>query len=111
MADPATILGILQFVGAAAMAVCRAIDKAVALEHDERQALKELRKGVESLRSDTIVYKILMNAMEDDTDANGRSPYTQFIKRYVLGLRSTSYAHITKIMVSQTGWKGSSRKP
>ena len=83
MADPASILGILQFVGAAAMAVCSAIDKAVALEQEERQALKDLRKGVEDLRSDTMVYKVLLNAMEDDKDANGRSPYTHFIKRYV----------------------------
>jgi hypothetical protein len=85
MADPATILGILQFVGAAAMAVCSAIDKALELEHEERQALKELRKGVESLRSDTMVYKVLLNAMEERYDVNGRSPYTRFIQRYVMG--------------------------
>jgi len=94
MADPTIILGILQFVGAAAMAVCDAIDKALEFEHDERQALRELRLGVESLKSDTTVYKILLNAMKDDVDVNGRSPYTRFIQRYVMGLRSTSYAQI-----------------
>src|SRR5258706_9523492 len=93
MADPATILAILQFVGVAAMAVCEAIDKAIELEHEERYALKELRKGVESLKSDTLVYKVLLNAMENDTDLNGRSPYTRFIQRYVMGLRSSSSAH------------------
>ena len=90
MTDPATILGILQFVGAAAMAVRSAIDKAIELEHEERQALKELRKGVESLRSDTMVYKVLLDTMEDDTSVNGRSAYTRFFQRYVLDLRSTS---------------------
>jgi hypothetical protein len=93
MADPGTILAILQFVGAAAMAVCEAIDKALELEHDERHALKELREGVESLRSDTRVYKVLMTTMEDDTDLNGRSAYARFIQRYVTGMRSSSYAH------------------
>jgi hypothetical protein len=89
MPDPATILGILQFVGAAALGVCQAIDKALEVEREERQALKNLRKGVECLKSDTNVYKVLLNAMESDTDLNGRSPYTRFIQRYAIGLRST----------------------
>jgi acyl-CoA-binding protein len=93
MVDPGTILAILQIVGAASIAVCEAINKALELEHDERQALKELRKGVESLRSDTQVYKVLLTAMANDTDLNGRSPYARFIQRYVIGLRSSSYAH------------------
>ena len=76
MTDPAAILGILQFVGATAMAVCSAIDKAIELEHKERLALKELREGVEGLRSDTTVYKVLLNAMAHNTDGNGRSTYT-----------------------------------
>ena len=93
MADPASsILGILQFVGAAAMAVCTAIDKALELEHDERHALKDLRKGVESLKSDTMVYKVLLNAMENDIDVDGRSPYTHFIQRYVMRFRSIPYS-------------------
>ena len=101
------ILRILQVVRAAAMAVCSAIDKTPELEHE---ALKELRKGVESLKSDTRVYKVLLNAMEDDMNVNGRSAYTRFIQRYVLGLRSTSYAHIAKIYgitdrVERKQWK------
>jgi hypothetical protein len=93
MADPATILAILQFVGTAAKGVCEAVDKAMELEHEERQALKELRKGVESLKSDTMVYRVLLNAMESDTDLSGRSPYTRFIQRYVVGSRSSPYVH------------------
>ena len=95
MADPATILAILQFVGVAAVAVCEAVDKAIELEHEERYALKDLRKGVDSLKSDTLVYKVLLNAMENDTDLSGRSPYTRFIQRYVLRVPSSSYAHRT----------------
>ena len=91
MADPATILAILRFVGGAAFAVCEAIDKAIELEYEERQALKELRWGVESLRSDIMVYKVLLSAMENDT--NGRSIYKRFIQLYVLGLHSSPYAN------------------
>jgi len=91
--DPGVLLAILQFVGTAAMAVCQALDKAIELEHEEKQALKELRKGVESLKSDTLVYKVLLNAMESDTDFEGRSPYPRFIQRCVMGLRSSSYVH------------------
>jgi len=93
MADPSTILGILQFVETAAMAVCQAIDKVIELKHEERQALKELRKGVESLKSDTLVYKDLLNTMVSDTDLDRRSPYARFIRQYVNGLRSSSYIH------------------
>jgi hypothetical protein len=98
MLDPGTILAIVQIVGAAAAAVCDAIDKALELEHDERHALKDLRRGVESLRSDTTVYKVLLNAMQNDADPNGHSPFTRFIQRYAMGLRSTSYAHITNTL-------------
>ena len=83
MPDPATILSILQSVGTAALAVCALIDKAIELEHKERDALKEVRKEVDSLKSDTLVYKVLLSAMENDTDPSGRSPYTRLIQRYV----------------------------
>ena len=93
MAAPSTILAILQPVGAAAMAVCDKIDKAIKLECEERHVLKELRKAVDSLKSDTSVYRVLLNVMENDTDASGRSPHTRFIQQYVMGLRSSSYTH------------------
>ena len=94
MADPSTIISILQFVSVAAKAVCETVDKtvdeAIQLEHEERYALKDLRKVVDSLRSDALVYKVLLDAMENDTEPSGRSPYTSFIQRYVMGLRSSS---------------------
>ena len=83
--DPSTILAILQFVGVAATAVCQATDKAIGLEPEERYALNELRKGVDSLKSDTLVYKVLLNSMENDADLGNRSSYTCFIQRYVMG--------------------------
>jgi hypothetical protein len=79
MLDAGMILSILQFVGTAAEVVCQAIDKALECEREERQALKNLRKGVEGLKYDTMVYKVLLNAMENDTDLDGRSPDTRFI--------------------------------
>ena len=66
------------------MAVCEAVDKAIELEHEGRHALKDLRKGVGRLKSDTLIYKVLMNAMVKDTDLSGRSPYARFIQRYVM---------------------------
>ena len=82
--DPKTILAILRFVGTASIAVCKVIDETIELEHEERHALKDLREGIDSIKSDTLVYKVLMNAMENDTDLSGRSPYTRFIQRYVM---------------------------
>ena len=71
------------------MAVCEAVDKAIELKHEERHALKDLCKGVESLKSDTLVYKVLLDTMENDTDLSGCSPYTRFIQRYVMGCSQT----------------------
>ena len=72
------------------MAVCEVVDKAIELEHEERHALKDLRKGVDSIKSDTLVYKVLMKAMDNDADLSGRSPYRRFIQQYVMGLLSNS---------------------
>jgi len=77
--------------------VCNVINKALELEleleHEALGALKELRKEVESLKSNTMVYKPLLSAMEKDIDLHGSPSYTRFIQRYVIGLRSSSYAH------------------
>ena len=91
MADPATILAILPFVGTAATLVCYDIDRAfeLELEHEARRALRELRKGVESLKSDTMTYKVLLSSMENDTNAS--SIYKRFIQLYVMG---SAQAHI-----------------
>ena len=85
MPDPSAILGALQFVCVAAKAVCEAVDEAIEFEQEEQHVLKDLRKGVDSLKSDTLAYKVLLNSMENDT---GHPPYTRFIQRYVMGLRA-----------------------
>jgi len=64
--------------------VCNEIDNAPepeheVAEHEVRQALKDLRKAVENLRSDIIVYNILLK------DLDHRLEW-----RYVTGLRSQS---------------------
>jgi hypothetical protein len=73
----AAILAILRSVDAAATLVCNEINKALKSEH-EVQALNDLRKGVENLKSDIIVYEVLM-----------KDPHFGCKKGYVIGLRST----------------------
>ena len=88
MLDPGTMIVILKVIAAATTTVYCAIDKALELEHEEQRALKNLRKAVESIKSDIAVYKTLLNAMENDInpDPNRRSPYMRFIQRWVTGL-------------------------
>lgn len=98
---PAAILNTLQYISAAVTLVCNEVEKALELEldHEERQALKELHKRVESLKSDTMAYKVLLNAMKKDADLYERSHYERlssygrFIQQYVVALRSSSCAH------------------
>jgi ApbE superfamily uncharacterized protein (UPF0280 family) len=73
----AAILAVLQSVDAAATLVCNLIDKILEPEHEVRQALKDLRKEVENLKSDVLVYEVLM-----------KHPYHGCEKKYVIGLRS-----------------------
>ena len=88
MLDPGTMLAILKCVTAATTTVYNAIEKALKLEAKEQQALKDLHKAIESLKSDTVVYDTLLNAMESDLnpDPNESSAYTRFIQRWVAGL-------------------------
>jgi len=77
--------------------VCNVINKSLELEleleHEALRVLKELRKEVESLKSNTMVYKPILSAMEKDIDPHESSSYTRFIQRYMIGLRSSPYAH------------------
>ena len=94
MADPATILMVLKGLDVATTAVYHATNWALELEHEEQQALKDLSRAVEGVKSDTAVYEILLKAMENDThrDSNSGSPYTRFIQRWVRGCSQLSYA-------------------
>ena len=83
---PAAIIAILRSVDAAVTLFCNEIDKALEPEHEERQALKDLRKGLENLKSDIMLYEVLLSPMEIDTPPSLK-------QQYVMGLRSGSYTH------------------
>ena len=72
--------------------MCDRIDKAILLKHTEQHVLMELRKAVDSLRSDALVYKLLLNTMKNDGCPSDHPPYMHLI-RCVMGLRSSSYTH------------------
>ena len=80
-ARPSGILAILRSVDAAATLVCNEIDKACATERVERQALKDLRKGVENLKCNIVAYKHLLGVMLKDLALSG------------LEFRPSSYPH------------------
>jgi len=79
--DPGSILALVKSIGEAARVVWDATDKAFELEREEQGALKDLRKAVESLKSDIVVYGILVTTMVNDTYPNGLEPLTLFIQR------------------------------
>ena len=83
MLDPQTILGLVQGVGGAAKVLCDSIDRSQGFEHEEALALQNLRQGVETIKSDTIVYKVLITAMKNDTKPNGQSTFAIFINKCV----------------------------
>ena len=83
MLDPETILDLVQGVGAAAKMACDAIDKVKGLDLEVKNALQDLRQGIDSLRSDTMVYKVLITAMQNDTNPDERSGFETFIQKSV----------------------------
>ena len=83
MLDPGTILALVQGVGTAAKMACDAIDKVKALDHEVKNALQDLRQGIDGLKSNTMVYKVLITAMENDIKPNGRSVFETFIQKSV----------------------------
>jgi hypothetical protein len=93
--DPGSILALVKSIGEAARVVWDATDKAFELEREEQGALKDLRKAVESLKSDIVVYGILVTTMVNDTYPNGLEPLTLFIQRYVKEVCGQSYSDVT----------------
>ena len=91
MLDLGMILSTLSSIYSAATTLCCAIDKALELEHgqhEQRQALKDLRKAVVSLKYDTTVFNTLLGAIGNNgnPETSGCSPYMRFIQRWVTGL-------------------------
>ena len=87
MLDPETILDLVQGVGAAAKMACDAIDNAKGLDLEVKNALQDLRRGIDGFKSDTMVYKVLITAMQNDTNPNGRSVFDTFIQKSVWSAR------------------------
>ena len=87
MLDPGPILALVQGVGAAAKTACDPIDKVKALDQDVKNALQDLRQGINGLKSDTMVYKVLITAMQGDTNPNGPSVFDTFIQKSVSSAR------------------------
>ena len=83
MLDPGEILVLVQGVGAAAKMACDAIDKAKGFDQELKSALQDLRQGIAGLKSGTMVYKVLITAMQNDTNPNGRSVFETFIQKSV----------------------------
>ena len=85
-----TIRDILLFLDRTATTVCDEIDKVVYCHREVRQALKELRKRVESLKSDSMVYKVLLTRFHDAfffllyTNNDESHAYTRCIRLYVM---------------------------
>jgi len=104
MLDPGTILSLVQYVGSAAKRVCDAIDKAQELDQVVKSALLDLRQGIDSLKSDTMVYKVLITAMQEDTNPTGLSIFAIFIKKYVWSAWVTPFILTADGLKFQTGW-------
>ena len=88
---PKLILDLLQNVSGAAKFVCSVIDEADGLDREERHALRDLRQAIESLKFDTMLHKVLINAMQNDTNLDGSSPFAIFIAQYVWSPCATAY--------------------
>ena len=80
---PETTLGLVKSVDSAAKKACDAIDEAQGLHHEVKYALQDLRQGIQSLKSDTMMYKLLITAMKNDINPYGPSTFGIFISKYV----------------------------
>jgi hypothetical protein len=89
MLDLQVILGLLHGVSKAAKSICDAVDGAYPLEREEQKAVQDLRQGVESLKSDTMVYKVLITAMVNDGRPNAPSPFAIIMNKCVQRVRAT----------------------
>jgi hypothetical protein len=96
IADPTAILAILRSADAVATLVCNEIGNALDPEHEDsvQQALKDLRKGVENLKSDIMIYKALLSPMEKDPEL--------LMQRYVM---AKAHMLTEPIIHNITDWK------
>ena len=92
---PEKILNLVNCVDSAAKKACDAIDQQDP-QDDAKDALQDLRQGIQSLKSDTMMYKVLIATMQNDTNPYGPSTFTIFVTTYVWSTRATHlHSHYT----------------
>ena len=101
---PETILNLVNCVDSAAKRACDAIDEAQGLPDEVKYALQDLRQGIQSLRSDTVMYKVLIATMKNDTSPYGPSTFAIFISTYVWSARVTHLHSQYTVHNLQTRW-------
>ena len=103
---PETILSLVQCVDSAAKRACDVIDE----QDPHHEVLQDLRQGIQRLKSDTMMYKVFIDTMKNDTNPNGPPTFAIFISTYV---RSARVPHLHLQYTAcylQTRWKRSSAK-
>jgi hypothetical protein len=69
--------------------VLDAVERAKQLEHDEKKAVEGLSQAVENIKSDTMVYKVLITAMLNDSRPDALTPTAIFLNKCVQRVRAT----------------------
>ena len=82
---PETILSLVKCVDSAAKRACDAIDE----QGPHHEVLQDLRQGIQSLKSDTKMYKVLITTMKNDPNHYRSSAFEIFISTYVRSARVT----------------------
>ena len=106
---PEKILSLVKSIDSAAKRACDAIDEQDP-HREVKYALQDLRQRIQSLKSDTMMYKILITTMQNDTNPNGPSTFAIFISKYVKSAWATDFRSQYTICNSQTTWTRSNAK-
>ena len=100
---PETILSLVESVDSAAKRACNAIDEQD--PHEEvKYALQDLRQAIQSFKSDTVTYKVLIATMKNDINPYGPSTFAIFISTYVRSARVTHLHSQYTVHNLQTRW-------
>ena len=101
---PETILSLVTCVDSAAEKACDAIDEAQGLHHEAKYPLQDLRQAIQHLKSDTIMYKVLLTSMKNDINPDGPSTFATFISMYVWSAWVTHLHSQYTVCYLQTRW-------
>ena len=106
---PETILSLVESVDSAAKRACNAIDEQDP-HHEVKYALQDLRQAIQSLKSDTVMYKVLIATMTNDIKPYGPSTFAIFISTYVRSARVPHLHSQYTVCNLQTRWTRSNAK-